>query len=85
MIRPQSFECDNDSRASFVRHVGPRGWTYNYVEAAGGSCCVVDTNNTVQVSDTTLPNGSTALAAGTFDILVTLDTSTANPWAFQEK
>jgi hypothetical protein len=54
--------------------------TYNYVEASGGSCCAVDTKNTVQVSNTTLPNGSTALAAGVFDILVTLDTN----WSFQK-
>ena len=58
--------------------------TYNYVEAAGGSCCSIDTKNTVQVSDTTLPNGSTSLAAGTFDILVTLDTSTTTAWTFQK-
>jgi hypothetical protein len=58
--------------------------TYNYVEASGGSCCAVDTKNTVQVSNTTLPNGSTALAAGVFDILVTLDTSTTTHWAFQK-
>jgi hypothetical protein len=54
--------------------------TYTYVEIAGGSCCVVDTNNTVQVSDTTVPNGSTALPTGVFDILVTLDTN----WSFQK-
>jgi hypothetical protein len=54
--------------------------TYNYVETSGGSCCTVDSKNTVQVSDTTLPNGSTALAAGVFDVLVTLDTN----WSFQK-
>lgn len=54
--------------------------TYNYVEIAGGSCCVVDTSNTVQVADTTVPNGSIALPTGVFDILVTLDTN----WSFQK-
>lgn len=54
--------------------------TYNYVETSGGDCCSVNSNNTVQVSDTTLPNGSTALAAGVFDILVTL----APNWSFQK-
>jgi hypothetical protein len=54
--------------------------TFTYVEVAGGSCCVIDTNNKVQVSDTTVPNGSTALPTGVFDILVTLDTN----WSFQK-
>jgi hypothetical protein len=52
--------------------------TYNYVQTTGGSCCTVSSNNTVQVSDTTAPNGSTALPAGVFDIFVTLDTN----WSF---
>lgn len=36
--------------------------------------CTVDNNNTVQVSDTVSPTNLTSLAAGTFDVLVTLDT-----------
>ena len=52
--------------------------TYNYVQTIGGGVGVVNSNNTVQVSDlTTLPNGSTALAPGVLDILVTLDTTGA--------
>src|SRR5262245_12714412 len=54
--------------------------TVTYVQVTGGSCCTVTTNNTVQVSDTTLPNGGSALPAGVFDILVTLATN----WSFQK-
>jgi hypothetical protein len=54
--------------------------TINYVQTSGGSCCTVDAHNMVQVSDTTLPNGSTPLDAGVFDIFVTLATN----WSFQQ-
>jgi len=50
--------------------------TVTYVQASQGCTggCGIDTNNTVQVSDTVSPTNSTPLAAGVFDVLVTLDT-----------
>ena len=50
--------------------------TVTYVQSSQGCTggCGIDTNNTVQVSDTVSPTNSTPLAAGVFDVLVTLDT-----------
>ena len=50
--------------------------TVTYVQSTQGcsTSCTVDANNTVQVSDTVSPTNITPLAAGVFDVLVTLDT-----------
>jgi hypothetical protein len=60
--------------------------TVTYVQSVQGCSggCGIDTNNTVQVSDTVSPTSNTLLPGGVFDILVTLDTSTATPWSFQK-
>ena len=48
--------------------------TVTYVQASQATtCCGIDTNNTVQVSDTVSPTNLTPLATGVFDVLVTLD------------
>jgi hypothetical protein len=54
--------------------------TVTYVQSSQGctTSCGIDTNNTVQVSNTVSPTNSTPLAAGVFDVLVTLDTG----WTF---
>jgi len=54
--------------------------TVTYVQTTQGcsTSCGIDANNTVKVSDTVSPTNLTPLAAGVFDVLVTLDTG----WRF---